>query len=109
MNVEGRDRIFDLVRQRFPDAEPIDKVLDWIYEISQTRVVGSNMPNPLNIADFDDIDIAVLENLFRGNETRKYFLTSARQQANITPEQLDARIAKLTSAVIFPPTALDLI
>jgi len=103
MNVDGRDRIFSLIRQRFPHAEPLDKVLDWVYEISQTRVVGSKEPNPLNIADFDDIDVAVFEGLLQDKDAAAILADLGQQQANISAEQLDARIGKLSSAVIFEP------
>jgi hypothetical protein len=103
LNVDGRDRIFSLIRQRFPEAEPLDKVLDWVYEMSQTRIVGWNAPNPLNIADFDDIDIAVLEGLLNDKDAPAILAELHRQQADISAELLNARIAKLSSAVIFQP------
>jgi hypothetical protein len=103
MNVNGRDRIFSLIRQRFPDAEPLDKVLDWVYEISQTRVVGSNAPNALGIDDFDDTDVAILESLLQGKDAAATLEDLHAQRADINAEQLDTRIAKLSSSVILRP------
>ncbi|CAN5200065.1 hypothetical protein BH20ACI1_BH20ACI1_21540 [soil metagenome] len=65
MNVEGREQIFSLIKERFPDAEPLDKVLDWVYDLSQTKVLGSNIPNALGIADFGDLDLFILENMLK--------------------------------------------
>lgn len=65
MNVEGREQIFSLIKQRFPDAEPLDKVLDWVFDLSQTKVLGSNIPNALGIADFGDLDLFILENMLK--------------------------------------------
>ena len=102
MNVDGRDRIFSLVRQRFPDVEPIEKVLDWVYEMSQTRVVGSNSPGPLNI-DVDDIDIAVLEGLLQEHGPEQILADLHTQQASISAGQLDERIRKLSSSIVLQP------
>lgn len=66
LNVEGRERIFELVRTRFPDADPLDKVLDWVFDLSQARVFGVDVPNALGIADFDDADISILECVLSG-------------------------------------------
>ncbi|MEZ5429124.1 MAG: hypothetical protein R2747_22955 [Pyrinomonadaceae bacterium] len=66
MNVEGRDRIFSLIRERFPEADPLEKVLDWVFDLSQTRVLGLNVPNALGIAGFGDLDLFILECLLKG-------------------------------------------
>jgi len=102
MNVDGRQRIFALVRQRFPDIDPLEKVLDWVYEMSQTRVVGSNSPNSLNV-EIDDIDIAVLEGLLRDRDAEQIIEDLRSRQADITAEQLDERISKLSSSVVLQP------
>ena len=65
MNIEGKEQIFSLIKQRFPDAEPLDKVLDWVYDLSQTKVLGSNIPNALGIADFGDLDLFILESMLK--------------------------------------------
>ncbi len=67
MNVEGREQIFSLIKERFPDAEPLDKVLDWVYDLSQTKVLGSNIPNALGIADFGDLDLFILESMLKNS------------------------------------------
>lgn len=66
LNVEGRERILALIRDRFPDAEPIDKILDWAYDLSQVRLAGLQNQNALGIAPFDDFDLQLLEYLLRG-------------------------------------------
>lgn len=66
LNVDGRDRIFDLIKQRFPNAEPREKVLDWVYDLSQTRVVGAKPGNALGIENFDDLDLTIFEHLLDG-------------------------------------------
>ncbi len=66
MNVEGREPIFQLVRQRFPDAEPMDKVLDWTFDLANTRLAGTDRSNVLGIEDFGDLDISILEQMLLG-------------------------------------------
>jgi hypothetical protein len=66
MNVEGREPIFQLVRQRFPDAEPMDKVLDWTFDLANTRLTGTDKSNVLGIEDFGDLDISILEQMLLG-------------------------------------------
>lgn len=63
LNIEGKENIFSLVKERFSEDEPMDKVLDWIFDLSQTKVLGINMPNALGVEDFDDFDLFILENL----------------------------------------------
>ncbi len=66
MNLDDRESILKLVRSRFPDTDPLDKLLDCIFALSQTRVVGLNPPNALGIQDFGDLDIVILEYIFEG-------------------------------------------
>jgi hypothetical protein len=67
LNVRSRDKILELVQQRFPETDPVEKILDWMEELSQTRVLGSSEPNALGIEGFSDDHVLVLENLLRGN------------------------------------------
>lgn len=66
LNVDGREQIFSLIKQRFPDADPIEKVLDWTFDLSQTRVVGVEVSNALGIPDFGDDEMTVLEGILSG-------------------------------------------
>ena len=103
MNVEGKTRIFSLVKDRFPDVEPLDKVLDWIYDLAQTRVLGEKIPNALGIADFDDTDLFILENLLSDKSAVE---TETLLQAEYGAEKLKnfhERLEKIQKTVIFQP------
>lgn len=103
MNVEGRDRIFSLVKQRYPTSDPIDKILDWIFDLAQTRVLGVNTPNALGIADFDDLDLTILEGFLR-NKTAEEI--TADVQKEVPEEKLSGlaeRIGRIQQSVIFQP------
>ena len=61
LNITSRDKILDLVRQRFPESDPVEKILDWVEELGQTRVLGSKEPNALGIEGFSDLHVLELE------------------------------------------------
>ncbi len=103
MNVEGRERIFSLVKERFPDTEPLDKVLDWTFDLAQTRVVGQNIPNALDIADFDDTDLLILENLLQDKTECEIQTILETDYGSGKVENLAQQIEKLQKAVIFQP------
>lgn len=105
MNVAGRDRIFSLIRQRFPDADPLEKVLDWSLDLAQTRVLGVNIPNALGIADFGDMDLFILENLLRDkpDEQIKEEFAADYGSERTAAADLDRRFTQIRESVIFRP------
>jgi hypothetical protein len=44
----------------------VDTILDWVEELSQTRVLGSKEPNALGIEGFNDEHLLVLQYLLQG-------------------------------------------
>lgn len=104
MNVEGRERIFSLVKARFPESEPLEKILDWVSELGQTKVVGTNLPNALGIEGFDDFHLLVLEDLMNGvsieemrrNLEQEVSAESYQDQSN----DLDKKIEKIKQSAI---------
>lgn len=107
MNVEGKERIFSLIKQRFPDIEPLDKVLDWAYDLAQTRVLGSNLPNALGINDFGDLDLFVLESLLKNmtNEEAEKTLESeyGMEITDDTRQNLQKKREQILESIIFEP------
>lgn len=111
LNVEGRDRIFSLIKQRFPEAEPIEKVLDWTFDLANTRVAGVNIPNALGIADFGELDMFLFENILRGKieaEMRESIKADYPQEsAEKLLAEFDPKIKQLKESVIFQPLFAD--
>ena len=105
LNVEGRDRVYSLIKQRFPDAEPREKVLDWVFDLSQTRIAGTEKQNALGIEPFDDLDLTVFEHLLDGktvNEAADAVRNEyAAEKLNETENPLVERVLKVREAVIF--------
>lgn len=107
MNVEGREQIFSLIKERFPDADPLEKVLDWVYDLSQTKVLGSNTPNALGIADFGDLDLFILENMLKNKsdeEMRKALQTEyGMNDVEVLEQSLTEKRDKIKQSMIFQP------
>jgi hypothetical protein len=107
MNVSGRQRILALVKQRFPDVEPLEKVLDWLLELAETRIVGSGVNTALGIEGFDDTDLFLVERMLEGDEDdvigeRIKAEYQGAKQAKMLNE-MDERLGKLRNAVILRP------
>lgn len=64
LNIEGKDRILPLVAERIPGQDPIETVLDWVEELSRTRITGTT-DNALGIEDFNDGYVFVLEGMLK--------------------------------------------
>ena len=107
MNVEGKERIFSLIKQRFPDHEPIEKVLDWTFDLAQTRVLGLNIPNALGIEDFADLDLFVLESLLKEMTDEEAEKTLESEYGmHLTDEvrqNLNKKREQIRQSVIFEP------
>jgi hypothetical protein len=107
LNVEGRKRILSLVKARFPEADPLEKILDWVSELSQTKVFGLNVPNALGIEGFNDYDLIVLEDLMRGlsvEEMHQNMQTeNPTQNGEESLESLKKRIEKIQQSIILEP------
>lgn len=105
LNVDGRDRVYSLIRQRFPDAEPREKVLDWVFDLSQTRIAGTEKQNALGIEPFDDVDLTIFEHLLDGKTSDEAAETVrseyAAEKLNESENPLAGRVAKVRDAVIF--------
>lgn len=107
LNAENREQIFSLIRQRFPEAEPLEKILDWAYELSQVRIAGSQSQNALGIAGFDDFDLLLLEHLLNG-KTDAEIVEFVRE--NYPPPKAESllptlaeRTAAIRNSIVFAP------
>lgn len=107
MNVEGRNQILSLVRERFPDKDAIEKVLDWTLDLAQTKVLGESVPNALGIENFDDIDLLVFEWLLKDKniDEMKVALQSdfPNEDVYAVAETIPDRTEKIKCAGIFKP------
>ena len=107
LNIEGKQHIFSIIKQRFPDADPSEKLLDWVYELAQTRIAGTKDQNALGIQGFDESDLYIFEHLLTGASDAEIRTAVQRdyspEKAACVLEDLKMRIAKIREAVIFAP------
>ncbi|HEV7797268.1 MAG TPA: hypothetical protein VGO73_03870 [Pyrinomonadaceae bacterium] len=89
LNVPSRDKVLELVKQRYPEQDPVETILDWVEELGRTRVLGSKETNALGLPEFDDSYVFVLECLLEG----------------LSDEQINQRVA----AQYPPDNAMELI
>ena len=103
LNVEGRERIFGLIRQRFPDADPLEKVLDWVFDLAQTRVVGIESTNALGIPGFGDVEMYALEHLLHAKSDEEIAAGFVSENAGSEPDLIGSAITKIRGSVLFRP------
>ena len=106
LNVEGKENIFSLIKERF-EGDPMDKLLDWVFDLSQTRVMGTNVPNALGIEDFDDFDLFILENLLNDKSEDQFSEAFTKEYPNDDMAEFEktrpSRTEKLQQSVLLKP------
>ena len=107
LNVDGRERILSLIKDRFPESDPIEKVLDWSYELSQVRLSGAANQNALGISPFDEFDLRLAEYLLHGRSDgeiadilRQVYPT---EKAEALLPNLEERAAAIRDSTVFSP------
>ena len=88
LNVSNRMKILELVKERFPETNPVEKVLDWVMELSTTKAWGSAEANVLGLDDFDDDYLFVLQCLLED-------LSASQIKESLAKEYPAAYAAKL--------------
>ncbi len=103
LNVSGRERILSLIKTRFPDDEPTEKILDWTETLGRTRTMDVKTSNLLGIEDFSDDYIFVIEQLLQGkdlSEISKYL------HENYPPHyvtQIKAKLPEICEKLLHSP------
>jgi hypothetical protein len=66
LNVPDRAMVLDLIKQKYPDDDPVDRAVGWIKELAKIRIFGSPEPNVLGIKDFNEGYLFIIKGLLRG-------------------------------------------
>lgn len=66
LNVPDRNRLLELVGQRFPEQSPVDTVVGWVDDLAHTKLVGSSESNVLGVSDLDDDYLFVFQCMLEG-------------------------------------------
>ena len=99
LNIPSREKVLELVKQRYPDQDPVETILDWVEELGRTRVLGSKEANALGLPEFDDTYVFMLECLLQGLNQEEI---KQRTMAEYPPEnaaELIARVPALTETL----------
>jgi hypothetical protein len=107
MNLDDKKQIFKMINERFPDADAIEKILDWTFDLSNTKIIGSNIPNALGVENFDDHDSMALEfclkNLSDAEISEVLMKDYGLQNADEWLANLPKRREKLAQSIILRP------
>ncbi|MDH3493191.1 MAG: hypothetical protein OEM82_06540 [Acidobacteriota bacterium] len=103
MNVEGADNVLSLIKERFPKDDPIEKLLDWVSDLANTRVIDNSFSNGLGIEGFTDFDTAVLEGILHGKSADEIEseLLSGLSETEEAKNRIRASIKRISESVIF--------
>jgi hypothetical protein len=107
LNVPDRSMLLELVGARFPDADPVETLINWIEDLSNTKVFDSSEANVLGIDNFDADSLFVLECLFRDlspEEMKKQFKLEYAAAATSEREgKLKGQAQNLLASTLFKP------
>lgn len=98
LNVPERAMVLDLVKQRFPDADPVVLILRWIKELTGIKVFGSAEPNVLGLEGFESGHLGILEGLLRGLSDEQI---AYQASAEMSAEHVRAVIDRWRSSLLF--------
>ena len=99
LNISSREKILELVKQRCPDQDPVETILDWVEELGRTRVLGSKETNALGMAEFDDSYVFVLECLLQGLSEDEIYERATTQYPPDNAAELKTRVPALMEAL----------
>jgi len=99
LNVPSREKILQLVKQRYPAQDPVETILDWVEELARTRVLGSKETNALGMPEFDDSYVFVLECLLQGLSNEEIHQRAMTQYPPENAAELITRIPALAEAL----------
>jgi hypothetical protein len=105
LNVDGRKNIYKLIKQRYPDADPQDKVLDWTFDLANTRVMGVDPPNALGVDGFGDVDLLIFEDMLNGKNAAA--IADSLKAQGATVENVEERILRIETSPLLKILLVD--
>lgn len=99
LNIQSRSKILQLVKQRYPDQDPIETILDWVEELGRTRVLGSKETNALGLPEFDDSYVFLIECLLHGRNAEEIKQRATAEYPANDAAELMTRVPALTETL----------
>ncbi|HTH50869.1 MAG TPA: hypothetical protein VL501_02990 [Pyrinomonadaceae bacterium] len=103
MNLDDREHILQIIRERYPDEDPVERVLDWVFDMSNTRIAGKDNENALGITDFGEAEMFALEGLLRGRNDDEIAANYAAEAAKAGETDIPNALEKIRGSVTFRP------
>ncbi|MEK6406939.1 MAG: hypothetical protein AABN34_08250 [Acidobacteriota bacterium] len=99
LNVPDRAKVLELVRQRFPEQNPVSTITDWVEELANTRVAGAHEANVLGIDGIDDDYLFVLQCLLEGRTVEQTKTAFEEEFSAEEASGLGSKLEKLYSDI----------
>lgn len=105
LNIDKRADIARLITARYPDSDPTEKILDWISDLANIRILDGSAPNGLGVEGFGDFDTIVFEELLKGCSESEVVESVAKFAGDCEDPagRVTASIKRITAAPIFKP------
>ena len=101
LNLDDREHILELVRQRYPDSDAVEKILDWVFDLAQTRVLGKE-GNALGV-EVGEPEMLALEGILRGKTDDDLMAEFAAAAPQASAEEIREALSRIRSSVVFRP------
>ena len=101
LNVPERTSLVKLVKEKFPDREVVDLIVEWVRELSSTRIFGSKEPNVLGV-ELGQRHLSVFKGLLEGLTIEEIRAQAGKSSdAGSTDLTVDALTNQLKTAPLF--------
>ena len=111
LNIPDRQKLLDLVKQRYPEQDPVATVTDWVEELANTKLAGSHEPNVLGIENFDEDYLFVFQSLLEGQTTEQVRAAFERERSSEELKALgnkpDELCDTIRNSILFKTIFLD--
>ena len=111
LNVPDRVKVLELVRQRFPEQDPVNTITGWVEELANTKMVGSNESNVLGIDCFDDDYLFVFQSLLEGLTLEQIKVSFeegfSEEEALASAANLEELYNSIRNSILFKPLFID--
>jgi hypothetical protein len=103
LNLDDREHIFDVIRDSYPDEDPVERVLDWIFDLTNTRIAGTENENALGVPDFGEAEMFALEGILRGRADKEIADQYAAEAVRAGDDDIPNALAKVRSSLTLRP------
>jgi len=100
LNVPNRSGVLELIKNKFPDADPVELAVSWIKELAAIRIFGSHEPNVLGFEGFDASHLVVFEGLLNGLEDEQIVLLT-NQKTSLPKSTIVEALALIRALPLF--------